>query len=234
MIPEIQDYLKQANPDFTSGFALFCRYSRNRNLISYLGWKQDTDMLMYELRKLDPVAIADGPAAAIPEIVRLQATVPDPGPAPAPEPAPGERPRVVFRTYDERRTRRDDLPDDLKEVYDRTIQEYPVRRGYHEKMKAARTDHDRAIFRAKILETQDRINAGWKPINAFLLASETSKQDTAFNEKSCRSYISKALKAPRTSAKKAAGVKARVQALLDHGCNISEATMQALQDKGLI
>ena len=229
MIPEIQAYLKQADPDFTSGFALFCKYSVNRHLVNYIGWKRDRDMLLYELRKLDESM--DEPATEDPAIVQLQATVREP--APEPEPAPDERPHIVFRTYDERRTRRDDLPDDMKAVYDRTIQEYPVRRGYHEKMKAARTDHDRAVYRAKILETQERISAGWKQIDAFLLESETSKQDTAFNEKSCRSYISKALKAPRISARKAAGVKARLQALLDHGCNVSDATIQALKEKGL-
>lgn len=230
MIPEIQAYLKQADPDFTSGFALFCKYSVNRHLVNYIGWKRDRDMLLYELRKLDDNG---SPAAQEePEITRLQATTPEP--APEPEPVQEEtRPRIIFRTYDERRTRRDDLPDDMKAVYDRTIQEYPVRRGYHEKMKAARTDHDRAVYRAKILETQERISAGWKQVDAFLLESETSKQDTAFNEKSCRSYISKALKAPRISARKAAGVKARLQALLDHGCNVSDATIQALKEKGL-
>lgn len=229
MIPDIHAYLKQADPDFTSGFALFCKYSVNRNMVNYLGWKKNVEMLLYELRKLDESM--DEPATGDPAIVQLQATVREP--APEPEPAPDERPHIVFRTYDERRTRRSDLPDDLKDIYDRTVQEYPVRRGYHEKMKAARTDHERAVFRAKILETQERIEAGWKPINAFLLASETSKQDTAFNEKSCRSYISKALKAPRTTARKAAGVKARVQALLDHGCIISEQTMRSLREKGL-
>lgn len=229
MIPAIHAYLKQADPDFTSGFALFCKYSVNRNMVNYLGWKKNVEMLLYELRKLDESM--DEPATEDPAIVQLQATVREP--APEPEPAPDERPHIVFRTYDERRTRRSDLPDDLKDIYDRTVQEYPVRRGYHEKMKAARTDHERAVFRAKILETQERIEAGWKPINAFLLASETSKQDTAFNEKSCRSYISKALKAPRTTARKAAGVKARVQALLDHGCIISEQTMRSLREKGL-
>lgn len=230
MIPEIQAYLKQADPDFTSGFALFCKYSVNRHLVNYIGWKRDRDMLLYELRKLNDNG---APAAQEePEITRLQATTPEP--APEPEPVQEEtRPRIIFRTYDERRTRRDDLPDDMKAVYDRTIQEYPVRRGYHEKMKAARTDHDRAVYRAKILETQERISAGWKQIDAFLLESETSKQDTAFNEKSCRSYISKALKAPRISPRKAAGVKARLQALLDHGCNVSDATIQALKEKGL-
>lgn len=230
MIPEIQAYLKQADPDFTSGFALFCKYSVNRHLVNYIGWKRDRDMLLYELRKLNDNG---SPAAQEePEITRLQATTPEP--APEPEPVQEEtRPRIIFRTYDERRTRRDDLPDDMKAVYDRTIQEYPVRRGYHEKMKAARTDHDRAVYRAKILETQERISAGWKQIDAFLLESETSKQDTAFNEKSCRSYISKALKAPRISPRKAAGVKARLQALLDHGCNVSDATIQALKERGL-
>lgn len=232
MIPEIQAYLKLADPDFTSGFALFCKYSVNRHLVNYIGRKRDRDMLLYELRKL--AGSGSATPRRDPGIVQLQATVQAPAPAPPDRTArEEERPRIVFRTYDERRTRRQDLPDDMKEIYDRTIQEYPVRRGYHEKMKAARTDHDRATYRAKILETQERIADGWKQIDAFLLESETSKQDTAFNEKSCRSYISKALKAPRISPRKAAGVKARVQALLDHGCNISDATIQALQEKGL-
>jgi len=236
MIPEISEYLKQANPDFNSGFRLFCRYSLNQSLMSWIGRKKDEQMLRYELQKLDKAPrVHVNPEAEIHE-TRFNRFLEDPAPAAAaaPDPAAAQAPKIVFRTYDERRTVRASLPPDMQEIYDRTVEEYKVRRGYHEKMKAARTDKDRATLRAGILSSQERIAAGWKEIDDFQLKREIDAQQITFNEKNCRSYISKALAAKTVSDKVRKGVRARVTALLDHGCTISPQLQQQLQDRGLI
>ena len=102
MLRDIADYLKGGSRDFDSGFALFCRYSKNKNLISWIGRKRDFAKLIYELEKLSRhyCESVPAPAATVPA---LATTVPAPA---ATVPAPGP----AFRTYDERKTNRGDLP----------------------------------------------------------------------------------------------------------------------------
>ena len=246
MIPEIQSYLQQPNPDFTSGFALFCKYSPNRILISSIGRRQDLEMLTYELGKLNNAGfVAINSDAAIQQV---QATHSVPAAVPAARPARPEEPeryrnphtnqalekQLQFRTYDDRRTRRSDLPPELQAEFDANAEAYKLRRGAHEKMKLAKTDKDRAYFRSVILETQDAINARWKKIDEYQEQAAEASQKEAFNEKSARSYISKALKAGSVTDARAAGVRARVKALLDHGCNITDDTIKSLKDRNLL
>ena len=233
MIPEIHQYLQQANPDFNTGFALFCKYSPNQSLMSWIGRKKDMAMLRYELEKLNETGST---------FINSNATTHEalfnhfrePAKMVSPKEETATAPKIIFKTYDERRTKRGDLPEDLQKVYDDVVSEYPVRRGYHEKMKLAKTDADRAEFRSKILESEERIQAGWKRIDSYLENAEKEKVNAKFNEKSCRAYISKALKAEKNSDKVISGVRIRVQALINHGCNISEETVTALQAKGLV
>lgn len=230
MIQEINEYLQQANPDFNTGFGLFCKYSPNQSLMSWIGRKKDMEMLRYELDKLNRSGSTFiNPNAPVHETLFNKSI-----PAKALPDAPAESVKIIFKTYDERRTKRSDLPEALQKVYDDIISEYPVRRGYHEKMKMAKTDADRALFRTKILEAEERIKAGWLKIDTYLENAEKEKVNAEFNEKSYRAYISKALKAEKNSDKVKSGVKIRLQALIDHGFNISEETQAALKAKELI
>ncbi len=233
MNKEIQSFLEQANPDFNAGFSLFCRFSRNQSLMSYIGRKQDMEMLMYELKKLEGT-VQENPFAASHEARFNQPTVKPARAVTLPDAPEPDQTQTVFRVYDERRIRRADLPADLQEVYDRTVQEYPVRRGYHEKMKNAKTDADRAVFRAKILETEERIRAGFAVIDKYLAEKETQKVETAFSESNCRAYISKALKKETLSDTVKLGVKVRINALNDHGCTISNELLKELKKRGLL
>lgn len=243
VINEIQTYLQQPNPEFNSGFALFCKYSPNRILIESIGRRHDREMLLYELRKLSNAGfVAVNSNAAI-----LQSQASQPVAVPVAQSSSAEnavhpqksaddqlQKRINFRTYDDRRTRRSDLPPEMQVEFDANSADYSVRRALHEKMKMATTDSDRASLRARILETQKRINERWKKIDDYLAAAAEETQATAFNEKSARAYISKALKVGTVTDRKAAGVKARVKALLDHGCNISDETVKQLKEKHLI
>lgn len=244
MIPEIQSYLKQANPDFTSGFALFCKYSPNRILIDSISRRHDMAMLLYELEKISNSGFYSPIPGPVPDvavnIIKAQVITPaEKEPLPAVNNAVitvdnGLKKEIAFRTYDDRRTRRSDLPPELQKVFDKNTEAYRFRRGAHEKMKLAKTDKDRAYYRSLILETQDEIMKRWKEIDTYLQKAAEESQEKAFNEKSARAYISKALKADSITDARAAGVKARVKALLDHGCNITEDTIQALKARNLI
>lgn len=233
MVAEINAYLNGGNPEFNAGFSLFCKYSTNQSLMSWIGRKKDMEMLLYELKKLDRAGATPlNVNAAVHEIQyncfrdELQKALP--------VPVPVEDSKIVFKTYDERRTRRADLPEDLQKVYDDITSDYKLNRGYHEKMKAATTDQDRAEFRQRIVETTERIQEGWTRIDTYLQEAETKKVDDKFNESSCRSYISKALKSEKISDKVAAGVRIRVKALQEHGCVISNDTLETLKNKNLI
>lgn len=232
MNQEIHNFLQKAEPDFVSGFALFCKYSPNESLMSFIGRKADMEMLLYELGKLD----RDGFEKPNPRAEILNARyAPVIVAAAAPKVEEPAKPAAAgFKTYDERRTRRADLPDDLKAVYDDIAEDYKVRRALHDKMKAATADADRADFRARILETEERIQAGWARIDAWLEQNAKTKADDNFNEKSCRAYISKALKAEKVTETVAAGVKARIQTLREHGCTVTDELLDAIRAKGII
>lgn len=230
MNKEIHEFLQKADPDFESGFALFCKYSPNESLMSFIGRKTDMDMLLYELGKLDRGGFdTPNPRASILNS-RYAPAAAAAALAPAVQEAPAE---AGFKTFDERRTRRADLPDDLKAVYDNIAEDYKVRRALHDKMKAATADADRADFRARILETEERIQAGWTRIDAWLEQNAKAKADDNFNEKSCRAYISKALKAEKVTETVAAGVKARIQTLREHGCTVTDELLDAIRAKGI-
>lgn len=236
MIPEILDYLKSAEPDYYAGLALFCKYSRNEWVKNWLSRKQDRPKLMYELEKLAGTPMPVNPNVQADVARYAQQPVTPAAPAKAePEPDPKEREqKPSFRTFDDRRTRRSDLPEELQAVYDTISEDYKLRRGLHEKMKAAGTNNDRASFRARILETDSRIKAGWARIDAYLTKEAEEKvTGDSFQESTCRAYISKALKRPVNSPVQVATCKARVKALLAHGCTISQETLSNLQKRGL-
>ena len=243
MIAEINTYLQQENPALNTGFCLFCRYSRNESLMSWIGRKKDMAKLIYELKKINK-------APAVKENTRYENNIirynrfRDEAPQEPVTAANEEQPEdnefedaaIRFKTYDDRKTKRSDLPEDLQAVYDTIAEDYKLRKGYHEKMKMAQTDQDRADFRARIIETQERIIAGWAKIDEYLLSKETQKveSDETFKESSCRSYISKNLKKENISPAVAEGIKIRVKALLDHGCVIKDETMDLLKAKALL
>lgn len=247
MIQEIHQYLQQANPDFNAGYGLFCKYSPNRILIESIGRRHDMDMLLYELKKISDSGFVAFNSDA--DVMQIQSTAVQPQNfrttsqfAAVHRSSPKDhdtedvelRKAVSFRTYDDRRTRRSDLPPEMQIEFDANAADYSVRRALHEKMKMATTDSDRAQLRARILETQERIMQRWKKIDDFQAKAAEETQATAFNEKSARAYISKALKEKNISDKKVAGVKARVKALLEHGCNISDETIRTLKARHLI
>ena len=239
---EIAQYLNCAEPDFSAGFALFCKYSRNEPLMSWISRRRDMPKLLYELEKLSAADPVLNPARDTHLARWAKPGQPAVGDTAAP-PAPQEQPRppevsVSFRTYDERRTRRADLPPELQKVYDGIAEDYKLRRGLHEKMKMAATNDDRAGLRARVIETDGRIRGGFREIDAYLARKaceqEKAKADSEFKESTARSYISKALKKEKLSAAQKATVRERYNALVSHGCIVTEELTAKLKEKNLI
>ena len=233
MNPEIDQYLQKEEKDFNEGFALFCRYSRNESLMSWIGRKKDDARLVYELGKLSRLgARTENPLADRHlSVYNKSAASANHG---SKAPVTTSDSDIIFRTYDERKTRRADLPEHLQKVYDDIAGDYKLRRSYHEKMKTAMTDKDRAELRAKVLEAQERIDSGWETIDKWLLAKESSKTGEAFKESTCRSYISKMLRKKDLNPDQIERLRIRVDALKRHGCALSEEMADKLKTLGII
>ena len=237
MNQEILQYLQGAEPDFNAGFALFCKYSRNQSLMNWISRRQDMPKLLYELEKLSKIEPAENPIQET-HLARW-AKAEKPAEAPSSSEIPQEPVAPIsFKTFDDRRTRRSDLPEELQKVYDGISEDYKLRRGLHEKMKMAQTNDDRASLRARIIETDNRIRGSFKEIDSYLAKKakeqEKAKADSDFKESTARSYISKALKKDSLSAAQKATIKERYNALLAHGCAVTEELTDKLKTLGLI
>lgn len=231
MIQEIVDYLKGANPDFTTGFTLFCRYSRNESLMSWIGRKHDHRKLIYELGKLASLNLTANSRGSLyqAKFDRQPAVhAVTPGVMTA-EPEGSIR----WRTFDDRRTRRSDLPEHLQQVFDTVASDYKLRTHYHDLMKRAATNSERQQLRAHLMETDARIRTGWKQIDDYLdEQAKVPPPEKEFSESTYRSYISKALNRERNSDSQIRLVKQRVAALMAHGCQMDETTKNRLKDRG--
>ena len=234
MNSEIVEYLNKTKPDFDSGFALFCKYSRNRTAMDWIGRRHDFPKLMYELGKLAQTTVSISAPASPCVNASLYSRPADQSVETPAAQTPSEIRKLVFRTFDDRRTKRSELPPDLQEVFDRNAEDYKLRRAFHEKMKMAMSDHDRALFRSKVIETDARIREGWGRIDSYFENRMQEKSaEQPFDELRCRRYVSKILHLDKPSPRQIADCKARVKTLLEHGCVIKESTLQALEAKGL-
>ena len=230
MNQEIREYLNKPNPDFDAGFSLFCRYSRNQSMMSWIGRKKDMERLLYELAKLEKQNLPVNPQASV-----MNTRYNTPGNVRLGVPVTGPGPQISFKTFDERRTRRADLSEEMQKVYDDITEEYKLRRGYHEKLKMAKTDADRASLRERLLISQHKIEQGWKQIDAWLLEQEKNKSKKSFNVSSYRAYITKMLKkADSLTPLQRDTVRTRAKALQDSGEVLGDKILSQLKKYDLI
>lgn len=234
MNPEIDQYLQKKEKDFNEGFALFCRYSRNESLMSWIGRKKDEARLVYELGKLSRMGASGINPLADRHILLYNKAAGPAAESSGSSAGAAASAGIVFKTYDERKTRRADLPERLQKVYDDIAGDYKLRRSYHEKMKTAMTDKDRAELRAKVLETQERIDSGWEEIDKWLLEKESGKVEESFKESTCRSYISKMLRKKDLKPDQIEKIRIRAEAMQKHGCTLSDEIIDKLKTLGII
>jgi len=156
---ELKAWLESEHKDIDQGITLFQKFSRNRALALYLIRKRDIRKLTYELEKLSKLRLLK--------------------PVNAPKPiakAPTAPAKVTDNEQLIGRVDRAALPDHLKVVFDGITEAYKHQRVYHEKMKLAVNDEDRAAMRLEVVKIDDDIATGWNEIDAFLKGTAQDDQ----------------------------------------------------------
>lgn len=210
--------------DFDQGFSLFVRFSHNRALAIQLARKRTQGKLEYELEKLAiaPVLI-ERPVMNIAvvrtvvvkaEVAKKEIVI---------EVDKTERKfekaeKVLVNT--EGRIDYEKLNEEQKALFDANRDKYKEMRSWHEKMKLAKTDQERADARAMIIELDDAIRANWQKFDASF-TGEVSENfspevDPVKAVGNARSYLSKNLsKLESLTGKKLDGLKEKVKERYD-------------------
>lgn len=227
---EIKEYLKMSNPDFGQGFDLFCRYSRNQSLMSYIGRKQGMEMLLYELQKLAKApGLSENPLYQV-NRARFDKTAPtDMTGTTVSKEVTEQKVKIV----DERKVNREELPDELKDLYDQITSLYKHKRVLHEKMKMANSDAGRKEFRDEILKVHETITNNWKIIDDALSGRVPEQPEVKkINLNTNRAYISKMLSKATLTDEQRETVKQKVEELLSLGEKLKPETLANLKKKG--
>ena len=229
---EIQKYLKGGSRDFDRGYALLCKYCRQPSLLSWVGRKHDMEMLIYNLEKLQNAKPRPEYLAKAEHERFFKPVVPEPQPAgkaaaPAAAAAPEQHPVKVF---DPALVSRDDLPEDLRTLYDLNGDDYRELRALHEKMKLADSDEARADLRARVIETERRIKERWGIIDR---AMKPGSRRADINVSTHRAYISKLLRRATLSESQKHELQQRVRELQEAGEEVKEQTLARLREKGI-
>lgn len=222
---EILNWLKEANPDFDRGFALFCQYSRNQSFINYIGRKRQMEMLKYELEKLSTMPKLTPNPFYKANPAQFGGTM-----ASAPVEVVKEKKVVVI---DERRVNREDLPVALQKVYDVIVEDYKVQRSLHEKMKNANGDVGREDYRKQLVEITTKIKENWAIIDQGFVPEPAAKVESGISSQvnSARAYISKMISKDLNDDQREL-IKAKMKIIMDAGATLKPETLQKLKDKG--
>ena len=236
---EIIIYLEAPVRDFDTGVLLYERYSRNRSVLHYLKRKRDEAKLMYELHKMSktpylkvlnphvkvniqPVQPAM-PAATDPPQVETDATGDDSGDATDDNEALSP-PRPVSR---------ESLCDEHKLLFDENSEMYKLQRVYHEKMKLATTDEERAAHRVEMVKLDDAIAKNWDIIDGRTtppvappekVVSEAELLHREVNN--ARVKLTRLLK--NWKPEKLADARQQIDILIKHNASVSAATRAKL------
>lgn len=217
---DIRKWLNEQAPDFDQGFVLFCKYSRNQSLMSYIGRKKKMELLKYEMEKLSKMKILSPNPHFKAQYNQFSRA------ADSPE---THTPKVVV--MDERKIKREDLPVELQELYDLNVDDYKKLRSYHEKMKNANSDAGRKEFREKISKLEASIKKRWSIIDSGEIP-KVEDPTANMNLNTARAYISKMMKVANLTEKQREMVKERYNELLTAGAAIKPETLSKLKEKG--
>lgn len=207
---EIKNWLSEENPDFDQGFNLLRTYSRNLSLISYIGRKRHGEMLKYELKKL------------------ASNKVMLPNPHAKASSVPAQRKTVVI--VDDRKVNREDLPEEMRKVYDLIVDDYKKLRILHEKMKMANSDKGRAEFRDRIVKLNQKIKKRWEIIDTGKFPEDKTTSSAHIN--SARAYISKMMKKEDLTPEQRELIKEKLNIIITSGEMLKPETLQKLKAKG--
>jgi hypothetical protein len=232
MKEDIKKWFESKTPDYNAGVLLFSIHSKNRSLLHYFTRKGNVamDKLRYELGK-----IANGTPVA-PKPNRSASTSSQPVQSPQPEP-------VVERTVidSEGKINPADLPEHLRTLYNRNVEDYKILRGAHAAMAVAKTKAERRTLRKQIAKLDDAIAAHWQTIDEWLatgkLPATTDKlpteQLTPQDVNAYRTYISRGIaESDKITDKKREIMQERISALLAGGQKFDEETIAKLTALG--
>jgi hypothetical protein len=215
---EIQEWLDSETKDFEKGLILFQKYSRNRSVFMYLLRKKDVAKLDYELQRL--VALNPRPAENLMSASSILV---------------GKFPEVaaaneVHKIMKSRQINREDLTEPLQKIYDGIADAYKLQRVYHEKMKLAETDEQRAELRAKVIECDEIIAFGWKQIDEELALPGASTDEAAPDVvklvSAARTFISRAIK--EFKPEKIEKITERIETLIKFKASVKAETRAKL------
>ncbi len=250
---EINAWLESEEKDFDAGFELYARFGHSRALALQLARKRRLSKLVYELEKIVARAfIKESRVWPINKITRTITRNQEHTEAENQVEETGKKLVVTDEKIDY-----DELPDELKKVYDENRETYKLMRAVHEKMKLATNDQDRAEQRAELVAMDDKIAANWKILDEWATKKDEDQgEDTKVDQEperetipapaelakelnACRSYLSRNVKKVATLEGKKreellAKLAERVQTLQKHNAEIKESTRNELVKIGLI
>ena len=193
---QIEQYLaeKPENRDYTTGYNLFCKYSKQFSVQNHLARKEDRSRLFYKLEQLlEQNDIKESKTFAIPIIQKAQNKT---------EVVEAE---VRLGAASKGKINPDNLPAELKPLYDQVSEAYKKQRSFHEKMKIAKSDKARAGFRKEIVKLDNIIRSGWQILDDYALTGELPKAEekseiSAKDVTAARTFLSRGLKTLETIA----------------------------------
>jgi hypothetical protein len=230
---EIKQWLSSNTPDYNTGVLLFAKHSRNKSLLHYFTRKGDTAILKlrYELGK-----IAGTGEKSFAPVVRRPLS-------PLPTPSQSSPIKSVERTVidAEGKINPNDLPEYLRILYEKNVEDYKLLRGAHAAMAVAKTKAERKKLRKEIAKLDDAITKHWALIDEWI-ASGTGKKSfapaatgslTPQDVNAYRTYISRGLAEPdKLTDDKRATMQERITALLADGQKFDEETLPKLTALG--
>lgn len=223
VLDDIRGWLSAPDSSFERGLELLSSVEPNAGLVAFIRRKKDRRGLEYHLRK----RLKCPPRRLVAKVTA----------APAPQdPQPGTLPRQY------RRTRREDLPERLRPVYDGIVEKYRLQRAAHERMKLLSVLPERreetAQARAQVTALEKEIRSMWEFIDSSLDAESgdaAGKEPAAppFNVSSYRSFITRAIARKEIPPERRAEVMRRVEEMLRYGIPMSDKTVERLRSLNL-
>jgi hypothetical protein len=236
MREDIKKWLEGNTPDYNVGVLLFSKHSRNRSLQHFFTRKGDSGSTMLKLR-YELGKIANGaPVAHKPKAVpHSPLTAGRKAPLPT---APAD----CRLTIDpDGKINPNDLPEHLRTLYDKNVEDYKLLRGAHAAMAVAKTKNERKKLRKQIAKLDDAITAHWAIIDEWVasgkLPAESDKQPTGAltpqDVNAYRTYISRGVADPdKLTAGKREIIQERIAALIAGGQKFDNETIAKLTALG--
>lgn len=244
---EIQAWLQSDNKDFDIGYELFVRFGHNRALALFLARKRKLSKLEYELQKImDRLVVKEAPGMPLKPVKQIVKV--------AEAKAKGTRDADVklaeqgkLVVVHENRINYDELPEELKKLYDENLERYKKMRALHEKMKLATTDQERAEHRSALVYLDDKLAETWAILDNWAAGNGTEQAESQAKDaaevakeiNAARSYLSRNVKgAEKLTGEKREkmldNLRQRLDVLQKHKADLKPETRHEIFKLGLI